>query len=104
MLSDIEKATVALAAGAWLVKRKRFPSAWDVATEGWPDPAVCPVYAAVIPPDLLRVPMGAEAWSRALRNRHDPEEKQPWVFVAAPDPDDRAVWLVWTKQIAAAGN
>ena len=79
---------------SWLVRNDVLADSlpvWDPAA-GWPA-ATCAVFAAAIPAMFRAVPMSREALSRALRRRFDPDEVQPWKFVAAPaGPAD--VWLV----------
>jgi hypothetical protein len=92
------------AAANWLVKHDRgyeTVASWDVAADGWPPSfAGDPLYVAIIPPDLARVPMGAEAWARSMEKRFDPEELRDWVFVPGLTEDE--VWLVHTKRVPTA--
>lgn len=100
------KLSLTLAAANWIVKQNRdyaSLASWDVATSGWPPTTVGdPIYVAIIPTDLLAVPMGAEVWAHTMQRRFDPQDERDWVFV--PGLIDDEVWLVHTKRVPTALN
>jgi hypothetical protein len=89
-----------------LIKKNRDPdslASWDVAADGWPPIATGdPIYVAILPPELLLVPGSSESNAVSMRNRHDPDEESPWVFVPGLTKGD--VWLVHTKRVPTALN
>lgn len=93
-------------ARAWLDKHQLPAPPWPLLPKEWPDAVLSPVwvYADMDQQDetLRTLLPDADLRCRALRMRHDPDERQPWVFVPGLGADENEVWLVHTKPSPAS--